>query len=125
MGDLEVRFGRRVRELRVEQGLSQEQLAQASGVARTFVGGVERGQRSPTIGTIQRLARALGVSLPELADVESKRSEPAHTTVAVRFANRVAAMAEDSSEADVSAIFDLLERFARLYFKRAVRRSRR
>ncbi len=59
-------FGERVRELRQEQGLSQEELAFKSGVHRTYLGGIERGERNPSLKNISAIAQALGVDLPEL-----------------------------------------------------------
>lgn len=59
-------FGRRVRELRQERGLSQEQLAQKCGLHRNYVGGIERGERNPSLRNIVRIARALSVTVPEL-----------------------------------------------------------
>ena len=54
-------FGRRLAELRKAQGVSQEQLALMSGVARSYVSGVERGQRNIALLNIVRLAQALGL----------------------------------------------------------------
>ena len=59
-------FGRRVRELRVARGWSQEQLAEHAGLHRNYVGMVERGERNPGLLNIARLAWALRVSLAEL-----------------------------------------------------------
>jgi len=59
-------FGRRVRELRLARGLSQEELAFRAGVHRTYLGGIERGERNPALRNIAAIAAALGVSLPEL-----------------------------------------------------------
>lgn len=59
-GDLQQRFGRNVRLLREQRGLSQEQLADALDVHRTFVGGVERGERNLTLRTVERLSQRLG-----------------------------------------------------------------
>jgi transcriptional regulator with XRE-family HTH domain len=59
-------FGDRVRELRQTRGISQEDLAFKSGMHRTYLGGIERGERNPTLKNIAKLAKALGVSLPEL-----------------------------------------------------------
>lgn len=54
------RFGKRLAELRKERGWSQEKLALESGIARSYVGGVERGQRNVALLNILRLARTLG-----------------------------------------------------------------
>ncbi len=61
-----VRFGRRVRELRKKKGMSQEELALEAGLDRSYVGGVERGERNISLVNIEKLARALGVSLEAL-----------------------------------------------------------
>jgi transcriptional regulator with XRE-family HTH domain len=58
-GDLQRTFGRNVRQLRLERGLSQESLADALDVHRTFVGGVERGERNLTHRTVERLSERL------------------------------------------------------------------
>jgi len=61
-----VRFGKRVRELRKKKGLSQEGLALESGLDRSYVGGVERGERNISLENIGKLATALGVSISAL-----------------------------------------------------------
>ena len=64
--DVLIRFGRRVRELRTAQGYSQEGFAAACGVDRTYMGGIERGERNLALRNIERIAVALGLSLGEL-----------------------------------------------------------
>lgn len=54
------RFGRRLAEIRKARGWSQERLALESGLARSYLGGVERGQRNLALLNILRLARTLG-----------------------------------------------------------------
>lgn len=61
-------FGNRIRELRREQGLSQEALASKCGLHRTYIGAVERGEKNISLKNIARIAEALGVSLRELLD---------------------------------------------------------
>lgn len=60
------KFGLRVRELRTNKGLSQEELALASLLDRTYIGGVERGERNISLINIYKLAQALNVSPKEL-----------------------------------------------------------
>ena len=59
-------FGERVRELRKVKGLSQEALALACDLDRTYIGGIERGERNVSLINIQRIADALGVPVREL-----------------------------------------------------------
>ncbi len=62
------RFGERIRSLRKERGLSQEALAELSGLDRTYVSGIERGIRNVALRNIEALAKALRVSLADLFD---------------------------------------------------------
>ncbi|MCC7387962.1 MAG: helix-turn-helix transcriptional regulator [Phycisphaerales bacterium] len=54
-------FGARVRVIRLERGRSQEDLARLAGMDRTYIGGIERGERNAGIKNIWRIADALGV----------------------------------------------------------------
>lgn len=54
-------FGKNLADLRHSRGLTQEQLAEISGLHRTYISGVERGARNPTVLTIISLAKALDV----------------------------------------------------------------
>lgn len=54
-------FGERVRALRIKRGFSQEELASVAGIHRTYIGGIERGERNLSLRSIVRLADALGV----------------------------------------------------------------
>ena len=61
--DVRARFGRNVRRLREKKGLSQEAFGFAAGIDRTYVSGVERGARNPTLTVAQKFADGLGVPL--------------------------------------------------------------
>jgi transcriptional regulator with XRE-family HTH domain len=59
-GDLQRTVGRNLRQYRERQDLSQETFAQQLGVHRTYLGGLERGERNLTLKSVERLAAALG-----------------------------------------------------------------
>jgi transcriptional regulator with XRE-family HTH domain len=72
-GDLQKDVGRRVRRIRTERGISQEELARAVGMHRTYLGGVERGERNLTLRSVERLADRLGVDVRVLLDLVGGR----------------------------------------------------
>jgi transcriptional regulator with XRE-family HTH domain len=66
--DPRIAFGRRVRELRVERSLSQEQLAELADLHRNYVGGIERGERNVGLLNIVKLAQGLRVRAAKLLE---------------------------------------------------------
>lgn len=70
--NLEKTFGRNVRRLRKERGLSQEELADRARLHPTYVSGIETGYRNPTVKIIGRIAVALEVEPAALFAVEEK-----------------------------------------------------
>ena len=65
-------FGAVVRRHRLERGLSQERLAEAAGLSQRYLSVLERGENSPTLNVIVRLAAALDLSPSELLDAISR-----------------------------------------------------
>lgn len=72
--------GRKLRNLRQRRGLTQRALADACGLSANAIGLIERGESSPSVSTLHRLAQALGVSLPELFSA----ADPEQTAVLVK-----------------------------------------
>lgn len=60
------RLGRTIRTLRLKQGLSQEEYAERAEVHRNYVGLIERGERTPTLSNLVKLAKGLGMKASEL-----------------------------------------------------------
>ena len=60
------KFGRKVAEVRRGKGLTQEQLADAINVHRTYIGYIEQGKRNPSIGNIKKICDSLRIKLSEL-----------------------------------------------------------
>ena len=82
---VEVDLGARIRALRVARGETLRHLAAKAGVTESFLSQVERGVASPSIATVQRIARALGQSIAELF----AEDEPAGLLVRVRDRRRI------------------------------------
>ncbi|TXT24726.1 MAG: XRE family transcriptional regulator [Gallionellaceae bacterium] len=61
-------FGQAVRAARLEQGMSQEALADLAGIDRSYMGGIERGEHNVALINIQKIAAALGLSIAELME---------------------------------------------------------
>lgn len=59
-------FGKRIRELRLKKGLSQESFADLCNLDRTYISGIERGVRNVSLRNIEVIARALGLDISEL-----------------------------------------------------------
>ncbi|WP_288880935.1 helix-turn-helix transcriptional regulator [uncultured Kosakonia sp.] len=66
--NITVRFGQRVRQLRTELGLSQEAFADKCGLDRTYISGIERGVRNPTLEVIAVIADGLKIKINALFD---------------------------------------------------------
>ncbi len=64
--DILRRFGKRVRQFRTNKGLSQEAFAALCDLDRTYIGGIERGERNVALKNIQTIAHTLDVSIAEL-----------------------------------------------------------
>jgi len=80
--DLQRAFGRGVRAARMQLGISQERLADAVGLHRTYIGGVERGERNLTLQTVTRISRLIDADPLELLgtpEVPTRRLRAAAT----------------------------------------------
>jgi len=64
------KLGLRVQQLRQAKGWSQDEFAHRANLHRTYVSGVERGIRNPTITVLEKLAAGLEITLSELVDLE-------------------------------------------------------
>lgn len=64
-----IKFGRRIKELRAERNITQQQLANISGLHKNYIGMVERGERNPSLLNIDILAKSFEISLFELMKI--------------------------------------------------------
>ncbi len=63
---VKLRLGNRVRELRQRKDWTQERLAAEAGLHRNYLGGIERGERNPTVTNVAKIAQALGMPIAAL-----------------------------------------------------------
>lgn len=68
LNSINSRFGLRVKDLRLKSGLSQEAFADKCGLDRTYISGIERGVRNPTLEVIKIIADGLEIELKKLFD---------------------------------------------------------
>ena len=66
MDNLSKQFGKKVREIRVKKGLSQGDVSRRLNLHRSYISGIERGVRNPSLKVIQKIAKALGVGIGHL-----------------------------------------------------------
>lgn len=62
------RVGLNLKRYRKDSGLSQEALAAEAGLHRTYISGVERGVRNPTVAVLEQIAKAVGIATGKLLD---------------------------------------------------------
>jgi transcriptional regulator with XRE-family HTH domain len=77
MDDINQLFGRRLRSLREQRGLTQEQLGEQADVSFKHLGAIERGSENPTIELVGKLATALNVQARDLFEFEHEKTTPA------------------------------------------------
>lgn len=64
--EISIQFGNKVREIRIQKGLSQEHLAELANVHRTYIGMIERAEKNITLNNIEKIANALNINIKEL-----------------------------------------------------------
>ncbi len=66
--NIKQRFGKKLKRIRLEKGLSQEALALSADIDRTYVPSIEKGKRNISITILEKLAKALGVTISQLLE---------------------------------------------------------
>jgi len=66
-----LKFGEKIRKVRKENGLSQEELAEKAGLHRTYIGMIERGEKNITLTNIEKISKALNIELTQAMDFKN------------------------------------------------------
>ena len=103
MIDTAMALGLRIRHLREDRGLTQEQLAERAGLSMKHLGLVERGKTNSTLSSLEGVSRALGVSLSDLFDFEHERLG------GEQLADRVGELLESAGDGERQLIYRLVK----------------
>lgn len=76
MNELLKLIGEKIREIRTQKGLTQENLAEKSGLHSTYIGGVERGERNLTVISLEKIARGLEIDIRDLFERRKTKRYP-------------------------------------------------
>lgn len=76
MGDIQKLIGNRLRDLRREKGLSQEELGWKAKLHYTYIGAIERGEKNVSIMTLGKIAKGLGISVHEIFNISMDIKDP-------------------------------------------------
>jgi transcriptional regulator with XRE-family HTH domain len=68
--DILIKFGNKIRKERLKRGYSQEDFAELVGVHRTYIGMIERAEKNITLRSIEKIAKALNVSISKLIEID-------------------------------------------------------
>ncbi len=101
------KFGKRIRQLRKEKGMSQEKLAEKSGLHNTYIGQIERGEKNASLETIEKLANGLDISVGEL--FEPFNENPQSSSVFKKLNDMVEKLPPKTLETLLKMVEDLLK----------------
>jgi transcriptional regulator with XRE-family HTH domain len=111
MSDISKLVGDRIRFLRQDRGLSQEQLALRAGLNTTFLGQVERGIKKPTIETIEKISNALDITFQDLFSFENNIIKHKDSTII----DKIAFELNGRSNEEQTVIYNLVKQI--LHFR--------
>lgn len=101
-------IGERIKELRTEKGLSQEQLALSSGITTTYLGLLERNQKNPTIKIIVQLCNVLNISIKDFFS-DAQNSSPEIDTLTAKILYQIINRSDDEKKILLQIIKDTLK----------------
>lgn len=102
MSDIAKIIGQRIRNYRMQKGLSQEKLAELAGCHPTYIGQLERGEKNATLESVEKIASAMDISLSELFD---KLGKSGSNNIAAKCYDLVAS----KNEAEQKQLYKMLQ----------------
>lgn len=108
MSELTKTIGARIRNYRINLGLSQEKVADLSGCHPTYIGQVERGEKNATLDSIAKIASAINVPLSKLFEfAETAETDNAQTNIPIKCYEYLLTKSKGEQEAIFSILMDI------------------
>lgn len=107
MDEISIKIGNRIRQIRHIQGVSQEELALAAGINRSFMGQLERGEKNATVKTIEKVCIVLGVTLHEFFAFEYGIPESRNETNTYI---KISSMLKQLDDRQASQLLDIMKK---------------
>ena len=108
MSNIAQKLGERIRLIREARGLSQERLAEKSNLNTSFIGQIERGNKKPTIASIEKIVNALDITFEELFAFEQKISNLKDTSIAEKIAFELHGLSYEEQESVYNLVKQIL-----------------
>lgn len=103
MDDISIKIGNRVKQLRQDKGISQEELALTANLNKSFVGQIERGKKNATVKTIEKICLALNVTLHEFFSFELDEIDiPSDSLI------KISALFKNLNDKQISQVVELI-----------------
>ena len=102
--DIIEKLGQRIREIRKKRGMTQAELAEKAGISVNFVGTAERGIHSPSISTLERIAKALHVNISQLFDFTEELPEKKYAI------KELISILKDGNSTKIKVVTDIAKR---------------
>lgn len=74
-------LGKKILEIRKRKKITQNELALLSGISQSFISDLEKGKKTPTIDTLNKLAKGLDCSIVDLIEIEEKKNPPSAVNI--------------------------------------------
>ena len=110
MSDITIQFGKRIRALRSEQGVSQEELSFKAAISGAHLGQIERAVKKPTVETVGKLAAALGVPVTALFSAEFTPEVENGSATLAKINAQLSSMSEDEQK-DILRVIRIFKGF--------------
>lgn len=114
MSEITKLIGDRIRNIRNQCGLSQEQLALKANINKSYMGQIERGEENPTIGTLEKIACVLEVPFQELFMFEGSKDFVKSST----YSDKILHQLHGRSQKDQEVVYQFIKDFLRSWDKK-------